>query len=74
MGKSHEDRKFAGCDRGSQVFVGQVFFGLRHHSDGVFQFRSGRDGERLGGIGAVFSIGTIGDGFDNPLAGTVRGY
>jgi putative transposase len=53
---------------------GASLFGLRRHSDGVSQFRSGRDGERLAEIGAVFSIGTVGDSFDNALPETVRGY
>jgi len=38
------------------------------------QFTSIRYGERLAEIGAVPSIGTIGDSFDNALAETVNGY
>jgi len=38
------------------------------------QFTSIRFGERLAEIGAVPSIGTVGDSFDNALAETVNGY
>jgi putative transposase len=38
------------------------------------QFTSVRYGERLAEIGAVASIGSIGDSFDNVLAETVNGY
>jgi putative transposase len=38
------------------------------------QFTSIRYGERLAEIGAVPSIGTVGDSFDNALAETVNGY
>ena len=38
------------------------------------QFTSVRYGERLAEIGAVPSIGTVGDTFDNALAETVNGY
>jgi putative transposase len=38
------------------------------------QFTSVRYGERLAEIGAVPSIGTVGDSFDNALAETVNGY
>jgi putative transposase len=48
--------------------------GLRCHSDAGSQFTSIRYGERLAEIGAVPSIGTIGDSFDNALAETVIGY
>jgi transposase InsO family protein len=48
--------------------------GLRCHSDAGSQFTSIRYGERLAEIGAVPSIGTIGDSFDNALAETVNGY
>lgn len=47
--------------------------GLRCHSDAGSQFTSVRYGERLGEIGAVPSIGTVGDSFDNALAETVNG-
>ncbi len=47
--------------------------GLRCHSDAGSQFTSLRYGERLAEIGAVPSIGTVGDSFDNALAETVNG-
>ena len=48
--------------------------GLRCHSDAGSQFTSLRYGERLAELGAVPSIGTVGDSFDNALAETVNGY
>ncbi|TIC85597.1 IS3 family transposase [Nocardioides sp. GY 10127] len=48
--------------------------GLRCHSDAGAQFTSVRYGERLAEIGAVPSIGTVGDSYDNALAETVNGY
>jgi len=53
---------------------GQTLPGLRCHSDAGAQFTSIRYGERLAEIGAVPSIGTVGDSFDNALAETVKGY
>jgi putative transposase len=53
---------------------GKVLAGLRCHSDAGSQFTSIRYGERLAEIGAVPSIGTVGDSFDNALAETVNGY
>jgi putative transposase len=47
--------------------------GLRCHSDAGSQFTSIRYGERLTEIGAVPSIGSIGDSYDNALAETVNG-
>jgi transposase InsO family protein len=47
--------------------------GLRCHSDAGSQFTSIRYGERLAEIGAVPSIGTVGDSFDNALAETMNG-
>jgi len=46
---------------------------LRCHSDAGSQFTSIRYGERLAEIGAVPSIGSVGDSFDNALAETVIG-
>jgi putative transposase len=46
---------------------------LRCHSDAGSQFTSIRYGERLAEIGAIPSIGTVGDSFDNALAETVNG-
>jgi putative transposase len=48
--------------------------GLRCHSDAGSQFTSIRYGERLAEIGAIPSIGTVGDSYDNALAETVNGY
>lgn len=53
---------------------GNLLAGLRCHSDAGSQFTSIRYGERLAEIGAVPSIGSIGDSFDNALAETVNGY
>ncbi len=53
---------------------GRHHAGLRCHSDAGPQFTSIRYGERLAEIGAVPSIGTVGDSFDNALAETVNGY
>jgi putative transposase len=53
---------------------GTKLAGLRCHSDAGSQFTSLRYGERLAEIGAVPSIGTVGDSFDNALAETVNGY
>jgi putative transposase len=47
---------------------------LISHSDAGSQFTSIRYGERLAEIGAIPSIGSIGDSFDNALAETVNGY
>jgi putative transposase len=46
----------------------------RCHSDAGSQFTSIRYGERLAEIGALPSIGTVGDSYDNALAETVIGY
>jgi putative transposase len=47
--------------------------GLVSHTDAGSQFTSVRYGERLAEIGAVPSIGSVGDSFDNALAETVNG-
>ena len=47
--------------------------GLVCHSDAGSQYTSIRYGERLAELGALPSIGTIGDSFDNALAETVNG-
>jgi len=46
--------------------------GLIAHSDAGSQFTSIRFGERLAEIGAVPSIGTVGDSYDNALAEAVN--
>lgn len=53
---------------------GTRLVGLRCHSDAGSQFTSIRYGERLAEIGAVPSIGTVGDSYDNALAESVNGY
>jgi len=52
---------------------GTQFEGLRCHSDAGSQFTSIRYGERLAELGAVPSIGSVGDSYDNALAETVNG-
>ena len=47
--------------------------GLRCHSDAGSQFTSVRYGERLAELGAVPSIGSVGDSYDNALAESVNG-
>ena len=47
--------------------------GLVSHSDAGSQFTSVRYGEHLTELGAIPSIGTVGDSFDNALAETVIG-
>ena len=47
--------------------------GLRCHSDAGSQFTSIRYGERLAELGAVPSVGSVGDSYDNALAETVNG-
>lgn len=47
--------------------------GLVAHSDAGAQFTSLRWGERLAELGAVPSVGTVGDSYDNALAETVIG-
>lgn len=53
---------------------GNTLVGLSCHSGAGSQFTSIRYGERPAEIGAVPSIGTVGDSFDNALAETVNGY
>jgi putative transposase len=47
--------------------------GLVCHSDAGSQFTSIRYGERLAELGAMPSIGSIGDSYDNALAETING-
>ena len=47
--------------------------GLVCHSDAGSQFTSIRYGERLAELGAVPSIGSVGDSYDNALAETING-
>ncbi|MHB2024629.1 MAG: IS3 family transposase [Mycobacteriales bacterium] len=53
--------------------AGQTVGGLIHHSDAGSQYTSIRYTNRLLDAGAVASIGTVGDSFDNALAETVVG-
>jgi len=59
--------EMARWDRGTNLA------GLVAHSDAGSQFTSVRYGERLAEIGAVPSIGSVGDSYDNALAETVNG-
>lgn len=52
---------------------GTLLEGLRCHSDAGSQFTAVRYGERLAELGAVPSIGSVGDSFDNALAESVNG-
>ena len=56
------------------VSRGTRLTGLRCHSDAGSQFTSVRYGERLAELGAIPSIGTVGDSYDNALAESVNGY
>ncbi len=47
--------------------------GLVHHSDRGSQYLSIRYTERLAEAGAVTSVGSVGDSFDNALAETIIG-
>jgi putative transposase len=51
---------------------GTILEGLISHSDAGSQFTSVRYGERLAELGAVPSIGSVGDAFDNALAESVN--
>jgi putative transposase len=62
-------------DAFSKMIVGwRVAPHMSCHSDAGSQFTSVRYGERLAELGAVPSIGSVGDSFDNALAETVNGY
>ena len=52
---------------------GARIVGLRCHSDAGSQFTSVRWGERLDELGALPSIGSVGDSYDNALAEAVNG-
>jgi putative transposase len=51
----------------------QTLAGLVHHSDRGVQYLAIRYTERLGEIGAVRSVGSRGDSYDNALAESVHG-
>jgi putative transposase len=53
--------------------AGQDVAGLVHHSDAGAQYTAIRYVQRLTDVGAVASIGTVGDSYDNALAESVIG-
>jgi putative transposase len=53
--------------------AGESVAGLIHHSDAGSQYTAIRYAERLLDVGALASIGTVGDSFDNALAESVVG-
>ena len=53
--------------------AGHDVTGVIHHSDAGSQYTAIRYAERLADVGAIASIGTVGDSFDNALAETVIG-
>ena len=60
---------------GRTTFSGSTapFGGLVHHSDRGVQYLSIRYTERLADVGAVSSVGSRGDSYDNALAESVNG-
>ena len=72
--RSHAHADGPRRDRDGPLEPGLHHAGLRCHSDAGSQFTSIRYGERLAEIGAVPSIGSVGDSYDNALAETVNGY
>ena len=66
-------REETGEKHGTVKRVADQLKGLRCHSDAGSQFTSVRYGERLAELGAVPSIGSVGDSFDNALAESVIG-
>ncbi len=52
---------------------GQGLAGLVHHSDRGVQYLAVRYTERLAELGALASVGSVGDSYDNALAETVNG-
>ena len=53
--------------------AGHVVAGVIQHSDAGTQYTALRYSERLADVGAIASIGTVGDSYDNALAETVVG-
>ncbi|NYI40405.1 putative transposase [Demequina lutea] len=53
--------------------AGQDVAGVIQHSDAGAQYTALRYSERLADVGAIASIGTVGDSYDNALAETVVG-
>ena len=57
----------------TRLQANELVDGLIHHSDAGSQYTSIRYSERLADAGAVASIGTVGDSYDNALAETTIG-
>lgn len=53
--------------------AGQDVTGVVHHSDAGSQYTAIRYADRLADVGAVASIGTVGDSYDNAMAESVIG-
>jgi putative transposase len=53
--------------------AGETVDGLIHHSDAGAQYTALRYSERLADVGALASIGSVGDSFDNAMAESVIG-
>ena len=53
--------------------AGESVDGVIHHSDAGSQYTALRYSDRLADVGAIASIGTVGDSYDNALAETVVG-
>jgi putative transposase len=53
--------------------AGQSVDGLIHHSDAGSQYTAIRYAERVADVGALASIGTVGDSYDNAMAESVVG-
>ena len=53
--------------------AGHSVDGVIHHSDAGSQYTALRYADRLADVGAIASIGTVGDSYDNALAETVVG-
>lgn len=53
--------------------AGETVAGLIHHSDAGSQYTAIRYTERLADAGAIASIGTVGDSYDNAMAESVVG-
>jgi putative transposase len=53
--------------------AGQDVTGVTHHSDAGRQYTAIRYAERLAEVGAIASVGSVGDSYDNALAESVVG-
>jgi len=52
---------------------GESVVGVTHHSDAGSQYTSDKYMDRLGEVGMIASIGTIGDSYDNAMAESLNG-